>query len=734
MPDAEKRKIAVLGGGVGSLTTVCLLTNEPGWQDRYEITVYQMGWRLGGKGACGRNPRFADRIEEHGPHVWFGFYQAAFEMLNTCYEYCRAHDLTPDSPFQKCIPDAMKAKNDSTVMEFVNGQWKPWHVTLPVHSGSPVDPPAGLIAQMVSAVEWLVGIHDGIRAKTGGQAKTLAQASFGARELEKAYRLALAPVLPGGEAELAAAAGKSILEEVARILRHVAVLHPQGHVTVERIAGRAISSLLRAFMELLDAEVHPFMTDDEIRRAWMILDLGLANLCGVFDDDILFRGFESINGQDYSDWLAKHGCRVPWSPIVQGLYDTCFAFQNGATGDPNSTQKPKSASMEAGSTLRGALLLFFGYNGSYCYKMQSGMGDTIFTPLYLTLRHRGVKFKFFHQVTNLCVEDSLIESIDLNVQATVAGGSDYQPLKPVKGLYCWPNQPFFEQLVEGGDLRRQGVNLESVWSGWQGSAVTLRRGEDFDQVVLGISLGLLPAICRELTSQSQAWRDMIANLQTVQTQSFQIWLTRTAKELGWPVDTAESLSPAERQFELMAGYTQPIDSWADMSQVLPTEAWGDAVKSVHYIFGPLEDAASIPAPWTRSDFPEVQSERVKDQMREFLSNNVAPLFPLGVNPSDANALDWNLLADPSDARGVERLNSQYWRANVEPSERYVLSLQGTARHRLDPGNSGFGNLFLAGDWTHNGFDVGCVEAAALSAKLAAAAVARSGAQPGGKGD
>ena len=30
---------------------------QPGWQDRYEITVYQMGWRLGGKGASGRNAK-----------------------------------------------------------------------------------------------------------------------------------------------------------------------------------------------------------------------------------------------------------------------------------------------------------------------------------------------------------------------------------------------------------------------------------------------------------------------------------------------------------------------------------------------------------------------------------------------------------------------------------------------------------------------------------------------------
>lgn len=733
MPDG-KRKIAVLGGGVGSLTTAFLLTNDPGWQDRYEITVYQSGWRLGGKGACGRNAVIGERIEEHGPHVWFGFYQVAFNMLNSCYEYCRQHNLTPESPFQNCIPDAMKPKNDSTVMEFANGKWTPWHVALPVHSGSPVDPPAGLIAQLVHAVEWLIGIRDHMRARTQGHAKTMHQASFAARELEGAYRLALRVANPAAADDLAAAGEKSILHAAAQILRHIEVFHSQGHTVLERLAGRTISSLLRAFMDLVDAEVRPFLDDDDIRRAWMILDLGAANLCGIFDDDILLRGFDVINDQDYSDWLGKHGCRVPWSPIVQGLYDTCFAYEKGVTGGPNSPQKPNSASMEAGSTLRGALLLFFGYNGSYCYKMQSGMGDTIFTPLYLTLCHRGVKFRFFHQVTNLRVKDSTIDAIDVNVQATVAGGADYQPLKLVKGLSCWPNQPFFNQLAEGDELRNRGIDLESVWSGWTGKPISLRRGEDFDEVVLGISLGLLPDICKELIASSPAWRDMIANVKTVQTQSFQIWLSKTAKDLGWPVDVSESQSPAERQFELMAGYTQPIDSWADMSQVLPTEGWGDGVKSVQYIFGPLEDAADIPAPWTPSDFPEIQKLRTKDQMRQFLSTNVAPLFPLGVDAANPNGLDWSLLIDPGGATGVERLNSQFWRANVEPSERYVLSLRGTGRYRLDPGNSGFTNLSLAGDWTRNGFDVGCVEAAALSAKLAAAAIAKSAAQAAGGKD
>ena len=79
------QKIAVLGGGMGSLTSVFKLTSDPEWQSKYEITVYQMGWRLGGKGASGRNGSIGERIEEHGLHLWFGFYDNAFNLIQQVY-------------------------------------------------------------------------------------------------------------------------------------------------------------------------------------------------------------------------------------------------------------------------------------------------------------------------------------------------------------------------------------------------------------------------------------------------------------------------------------------------------------------------------------------------------------------------------------------------------------------------------------------------------------------------
>src|SRR5690349_12776082 len=69
---AGRERVAVLGGGPAALAAAFALS-APELEDRFEVTVYQAGWRLGGKCASGRNLEERGRIEEHGLHVWFGF-------------------------------------------------------------------------------------------------------------------------------------------------------------------------------------------------------------------------------------------------------------------------------------------------------------------------------------------------------------------------------------------------------------------------------------------------------------------------------------------------------------------------------------------------------------------------------------------------------------------------------------------------------------------------------------
>src|SRR3954468_13378997 len=91
-------RVAILGGGMAGLAAAWRLS-EPGWQRELEsITVYQRGWRLGGKGASSRGPN--GRIEEHGLHLWLGYYENAFRLLRECYGELDRPATDPAAPIR----------------------------------------------------------------------------------------------------------------------------------------------------------------------------------------------------------------------------------------------------------------------------------------------------------------------------------------------------------------------------------------------------------------------------------------------------------------------------------------------------------------------------------------------------------------------------------------------------------------------------------------------------------
>ena len=114
-------KVAVLGGGVGAVTAAFELT-DPKLGGKYDVTVYQMGWRLGGKGASGRNAAEHDRIEEHGLHIWFGFYENTFRAMRACYE---ALDRGAEVPI-RTVDDAFHPAARFGVTESRLDRWTSW--------------------------------------------------------------------------------------------------------------------------------------------------------------------------------------------------------------------------------------------------------------------------------------------------------------------------------------------------------------------------------------------------------------------------------------------------------------------------------------------------------------------------------------------------------------------------------------------------------------------------------
>src|SRR4029077_20093584 len=141
-------------------------------------------------------------------------------------------------------------------------------------------------------------------------------------------------------------------------------------------------------------------------------------------------------------WIHKYGAsdETKASSTVRTVYDLCFAYLEGELDSPN---------MDAAVLLRTMLWMGFTFRGSFMYRMAAGMGDIVFAPYYEALKKRGVKFAFFHKVTNLGVsaDGSAIDTIAIDKQVSLITGLDeYQPLVMVKGLPCWPSVPNYEQL------------------------------------------------------------------------------------------------------------------------------------------------------------------------------------------------------------------------------------------------------------------------------------------------
>ena len=122
-----KVKVAVLGGGMGAMSAALALTEIDPKGEKYEITVHQLGWRLGGKTASGRNPKYGQRIEEHGLHIWSGAYDNAFTIMRIAF---KALNRPPGDPLAT-IGDAFKRQN-----QFFLTSDEDKHVVVVVRSGS----------------------------------------------------------------------------------------------------------------------------------------------------------------------------------------------------------------------------------------------------------------------------------------------------------------------------------------------------------------------------------------------------------------------------------------------------------------------------------------------------------------------------------------------------------------------------------------------------------------------
>jgi uncharacterized protein with NAD-binding domain and iron-sulfur cluster len=695
--------VAVVGGGCAGMTAAFELT-KPELGGRYHVTVYQMGWRLGGKGASGRGP--ADRIEEHGLHLWMGFYENAFRLMRECYE-----ELARDPARCRIATwkDAFKPNHFNAVADWTpRGEWLPWTAYFPPLSGEPGDPGAPevrwtvadyLVRTAMLSRHFLEGIR--VRAGEAAPAEGAAPASNASMSglMESIGRL----VRFGQIATLTAA------NEAIRFLEAALGLLPRFQ---EDLLIRFTDTISRSVRQQIEALV---AKDDEVRRLWELWDLTLAVIRGALRHRLISdpQGFDAVNDYDCREWLRMNGAsdRAINSAFVRGLYDLAFAYEDG------DVTRPRIA---AGDALRGTLRAFFTYRGAFFWKMQSGMGDVVFAPIYEVLRKRGVSFRFFHRLQNVKIaqvdgdDRPHVAGLEFDVQARTKENREYEPLVDVRGLPCWPSQPAWDQLENGDRLRAAGVDFESHWEARKAESRTLQVGRDFDLVVLGVSLGAIPHVCKELVARDPRWRTMVEKVKTVPTQALQVWLRQDMRALGWPHPPVN-----------ISGFVEPFDTWADMSHLIPDESFRQSVGAIAYFCSVLPD---------RPELDARALERVREvssNAERFLARDIRHLWPQAVN--GRGEFRWDLLVDPAENAGAPaarkpgpgRLASQYVRANINPSDRYVLTLPGTSRYRISPLDDSYDNLTIAGDWTDCGLNEGCVEAAVMSGRLAAHALSQS---------
>ena len=271
-------------------------------------------------------------------------------------------------------------------------------------------------------------------------------------------------------------------------------------------------------------------------------------------------------------------------------------------------------------------------------------------------------------------EKQYVEALEFDVQAETRGGREYQPLVDIRGMPCWPAEPDYRQLKGGAQMRREQRDFESHWDHRKAATLELRVTRDFDFVVLGVGVGALPYVCSEIIASNPRWRRMVDRVKTVATQAFQIWLGADLQELGWDIPPGT-----------LTSFVKPFDTWADMGHVVPAEDWRDhPPRTVAYFCNVLADPPQQP---DASDigYPKRRARRGARQ-RHPLSQ---PRHPASMAQGEA-ALRRVSLGAAGRPRRIEqhgksrrprraRFDTQYWTANVNPSDRYVLSLPGSLR-------------------------------------------------------
>jgi uncharacterized protein with NAD-binding domain and iron-sulfur cluster len=746
----SKRHVAILGSGPAGLAAAFALSRTKALRALYDVTIYQAGWRAGGKSATGRAMNKGWRIEQNGSHYLFGCYGNSFAMVHEAYEVLRKHrDAGFGTYREQFVP--------RTLIVAKNVDDPPWSIYIPEtlewpHEGTLFPRPSHYA---LMGFQWAGFFFFWTILRVGDKTKAAPRAA--------AVMMTLCPLSPLNAGAWAAIA-RSLATAFAllidcvlvpalyvfRILRAalggllVWLNLDSGPTRSSRRTTSLESKLIISFCKFLRRVVNhePFRRLQRMRR---LLDLGTSTVIGYCRDQLWEPGnYESIDGKDFSDWLREHGASKDSlrSSLVKSWYDSVVAYVAGKDDD---------RSISAPISLHALSRAFLSYKGAVTYQMGHEIGDAFIGPIAKALQWRGVKFKYFHRVIDIKFDKprGVVTEVEMELQGTDAGRAAYEqgtsvekhasdmrkiclpfvpmPLNPTRAV--WPNQPVFDPSASLKDLEALPdpplTQSDSELFPVDGTRHTIRLAEgpeadadEFHEVVYALPLDSTRDF--EALSKQPEWGEALARVQSAISQSMRLWGSKSLKELGW-----DGASP------ILSGFADPYSTWEDNAQNVGHECFGDASpplpepEMIGTLFGPFAKPAGLESdlpPYPRGTGPNIHEKYLaytREVARDFYAQYARQLWPnIGKDP-------FSPLITDSPVTGPRRFDWQYVSVNIGCWARYVLALPGTLANRIRPDETGFRNMVAAGEWTHNGFEVGCVEGAVMSGLIAARAISDS---------
>jgi uncharacterized protein with NAD-binding domain and iron-sulfur cluster len=693
-----RRRIVICGGGMAGLSAAFELTRTDELQKLHDVTIYQLGWRAGGKLASGRDR--GGRNIEHGLHIWFGFYENAFRLMNEVYDKWQR----PDGLRITKVAEALKAQEFTPIGDGGGPGWI--DVRFPLNGEEPGRGEVDLsILNCVShCLDLLVSFYD--------------------RTLRASERLQLMEP----RVSIDRKTQQTLIHNRGRVRPEALV---PGEMTARRSLGVALDWLAgvdeeRMWLDAEDIGVIPkvlkgissavkdagFAETLDGNLLAQTLELAAAFVAGLVEDMLLGqREISQIDGEDFRDWLVRHGATravVGQSPIVKALYDTMFQYPDG---------KIANASYGAGTAAQVVLRMLGTYKGAVAWVLQAGAGEVVIAPLFEILRARGVKFQFFHKLTGVQIapDGASIDSLRFDQQVRLKHPEiEYEPVQMSGGLLGWGLTPKWELIENGEVLEKNKVDLESHWYTGKVDTVQIERIRDFDEVVLAVPLGVFKDFgsggpCSELIKSNPRFGSMTKKLQLVPSISVQLWTNVPLAELGWTAPKPALVSGPE-----------PLDIWADMSQLLEGEIHTaePPPKSLQYLCD-VFPSQLFQLPSTQSGVPQQAQEQALALTVEWLETKASAFWP---KVSGQGKFNWNVLYASDALQGQARLSAQIVRGNINPSDCCVATSAGSSAWRLKTDQAGFEHLYLAGTWIDTGFNTECVEAAVMSGMQAARAI------------